>query len=215
MGDEDVIRRRLLIDGDGTGDDRRLNVLLKSFIKWCNTTYDSPAESQMTQDRMCAQLAQCEYAYAKSRLVASMSAAELENYENLSKQIELDIEKAKQVIEETKAEFREAKTVRKNRVEYEVLAKVINEQPDRKQTDEKLSQLRKELHSLEEVSEQLDKKLDLRRKQFHVLIASVHQLQALLDENGKEESMDVTYETFDDEDLEILSQKPDSKNSEL
>lgn len=67
----------------------------------------------------------------------------------------------------------------------------------------------------QEVSEQLDKKLDLRRKQFHVLIASVHQLQALLDENGKEESMDVTYETFDDEDLEILSQKPDSKNSEL
>lgn len=114
-----------------------------------NILFEPTCYSQMTQDRMCAQLAQCEYAYAKSRLVASMSAAELENYENLSKQIELDIEKAKQVIEETKAEFREAKTVRKNRVEYEVLAKVINEQPDRKQTDEKLSQLRKELHSLE------------------------------------------------------------------
>lgn len=35
---EDVIRRRLLIDGDGTGDDRRLNVLLKTLIKWCNST---------------------------------------------------------------------------------------------------------------------------------------------------------------------------------
>lgn len=34
---ESVIKRRLLIDGDGTGDDRRLNVLLKSFIKWGNT----------------------------------------------------------------------------------------------------------------------------------------------------------------------------------
>lgn len=34
---ESVIKRRLLIDGDGTGDDRRLNVLLKSFIKWSNT----------------------------------------------------------------------------------------------------------------------------------------------------------------------------------
>lgn len=33
---EEVIRRRLLIDGDGTGDDRRLNVLLKTLIKWCN-----------------------------------------------------------------------------------------------------------------------------------------------------------------------------------
>jgi hypothetical protein len=41
---EDVIRRRLLIDGDGTGDDRRLNVLLKSFIKWCNATNEPPGE---------------------------------------------------------------------------------------------------------------------------------------------------------------------------
>lgn len=38
---ESVIKRRLLIDGDGTGDDRRLNALLKSFIKWSNTK-DTP-----------------------------------------------------------------------------------------------------------------------------------------------------------------------------
>lgn len=38
---ENVIKRRLLIDGDGTGDDRRLNVLLRSFIKWTNTN-DTP-----------------------------------------------------------------------------------------------------------------------------------------------------------------------------
>lgn len=38
---ESVIKRRLLIDGDGTGEDRRLNVLLKSFIKWSNTK-DTP-----------------------------------------------------------------------------------------------------------------------------------------------------------------------------
>lgn len=41
---EDVIRRRLLIDGDGTGDDRRLNVLLKSLIKWCNSSDEKPEE---------------------------------------------------------------------------------------------------------------------------------------------------------------------------
>uniref|UniRef100_A0A8C6YUD0 Uncharacterized protein n=1 Tax=Nothoprocta perdicaria TaxID=30464 RepID=A0A8C6YUD0_NOTPE len=28
---------RLLIDGDGAGDDRRINLLVKSFIKWCNS----------------------------------------------------------------------------------------------------------------------------------------------------------------------------------
>lgn len=41
---EDVIRRRLLIDGDGTGDDRRLNVLLKTMIKWFNSNDETPEE---------------------------------------------------------------------------------------------------------------------------------------------------------------------------
>ena len=31
--EEDVMKMRLLIDGDGTGDDRRLNMLLKALIK--------------------------------------------------------------------------------------------------------------------------------------------------------------------------------------
>ncbi|RZF37182.1 hypothetical protein LSTR_LSTR009707 [Laodelphax striatellus] len=194
MTDEEVIRRRLLIDGDGTGDDRRLNVLLKNFIKWCNTPIDNPSESQLSQDRMLNQLSQCEYTFSKCRLLAGMCDAELQNYKNLSTQIASDIESAKEDIETTKAQFKEAKTIRKNRVEYEVLAKIINEQPDRKQTCEVLSQIQKELRNLEETKAQLEKKWDLRRKQFHVLVSSIHQLQGLLDENesddGSSTSMD-------------------------
>ena len=38
---EEIIRRRLLFDGEGTGDERRLNVLLKTFLSWCNSN-DTP-----------------------------------------------------------------------------------------------------------------------------------------------------------------------------
>lgn len=31
--DDEVIRKHLLIDGDGAGDDRRINLQVKSFIK--------------------------------------------------------------------------------------------------------------------------------------------------------------------------------------
>lgn len=41
---EEVIWRKLLIDGDGIGDDRRLNILLKSYLKWCSTKYIDPIE---------------------------------------------------------------------------------------------------------------------------------------------------------------------------
>ncbi|XP_034829242.1 THO complex subunit 7 homolog [Maniola hyperantus] len=189
MGDEDVIRRRLLIDGDGTGDDRRLNVLLKTFIKWCNSADEKPEESKATHDRMLAQLAQCEFAVTKSQLASEMMAAELQSYEDLSKILENGIEIAKQNIEKSKADFAQAKTVRKNRIEYNVLAKVISEQPDRKETLERLGLLKTELSSLEATKQQLESRLSLRKKQFHVLVTSIHQLQALLDEPDDMESI--------------------------
>lgn len=144
MFTEEVIRRRLLIDGDGTGDDRRINMLLKSFIKWIN----SPDVDNTLHERMLSQLAQCEFAQKKSRLVSNMSQEELQSYEQLSKEIEVQIEKAKEDIEKTKVELQDAKRVRKNRIEYDVLAKVISEQPDRLDTDMKLATLRQELDSL-------------------------------------------------------------------
>lgn len=34
---EEIIRRRLMIDGDGTGDARLMMMFMKQFIKWCST----------------------------------------------------------------------------------------------------------------------------------------------------------------------------------
>ncbi|GAB1862921.1 THO complex subunit 7 homolog [Camponotus japonicus] len=200
MSDEEVIRRRLLIDGDGTGDDRRINMLLKSFIKWIN----SSDVDNILHERMLSQLAQCEFAQKKSRLVSNMSREELDSYEKLSKEIEIQIEEAKEDIEKTKIELQEAKRVRKNRIEYDVLAKVINEQPDRLETDIKLGTLQQELATLKDKSEQLEHKLEMRRKQFHVLISSIHSLQGMLDKCD-EEIIDMSLEN-DTEDTNVQMQ---------
>lgn len=78
-----------------------------------------------------------------------MSAEELQNYEEWSKKIDLDIETAKQNIEKTKRELKNARTVRRNRIEYDLLATVINQQPDRRKTNEELAQLREDLSALQ------------------------------------------------------------------
>ncbi|EFN77072.1 THO complex subunit 7-like protein [Harpegnathos saltator] len=180
-------------------------MLLKSFIKWIN---NSDVDNTL-HERMLSQLAQCEFAQKKSRLVSNMSREELQSYEKLSEEIEVQIEEAKKEIETTKAELQDAKRVRKNRIEYDVLAKVINEQPDRLETDIKLATLREELGSLKEKSEHLEHKLEMRRKQFHVLISSIHSLQGMLDECD-EEVMDVSLENYENMDVQILSAKKDS-----
>ncbi|CAD6208609.1 GSCOCG00010589001-RA-CDS [Cotesia congregata] len=196
MSDEEVIRRRLLVDGDGIGDDRRINMLLKSFIKWAN----NPDVDNTLHERILASLAQSEFAQKKSRFVSAMSQDELKNYKKLYEDIGIEIEQAKKDIETTKAELQEAKQIRKNRIEYDVLAKVINEQPDRRKTNLKLETLKQELGFLKEKSEQLEHKLEMRRKQFHVLMSSIHSLEEMLDESD-EEIMDVSLENYEDNDV--------------
>ncbi|XP_055920129.1 THO complex subunit 7 homolog [Eupeodes corollae] len=175
MSDEDVIKRRLLIDGDGTGDDRRLNILLKTFIKWCNTT-DSQ-ENQIFYDRLMAQLAQCSFVASKSEHTLKMINEELKNYESLSNNIESGIEIAKEDIETCKLNLMYARKVRKNREEYDSLARVINNEPDRANSEKELEALRGELASLQNKSKKLDRKLVTRQNKFKVLMQSIREME--------------------------------------
>ncbi|KAL8609903.1 hypothetical protein ACOMHN_016378 [Nucella lapillus] len=188
--DDDIIRRRLLIDGEGGNDDKRLNNLLKTFIRWYSSSPDDE-ESHNTHQRMLSMLSQCEFTMEKSVQVHAMNIAEQESYEKLTKDIETKIQEATEKITECKTELQEAKRIRKNRQEYDALAKVIQQHPDRQETTRQLQSLDKELKSFADTKEKLEEKLELRRKQFLVLITSIHELQRILeDDERKEEEME-------------------------
>ncbi|XP_005092008.1 THO complex subunit 7 homolog [Aplysia californica] len=196
--DDDIIRRRLLIDGEGGNDDKRLNNLLKTFIRWSHLK-DDDENSQAMYQRMQAMIAQCEYTVEKAMNTYEMNKQEQDNYEKLRQDIENKIEDATAKITEAKAELQLAKCIRKNRQEYDNLAKIIQQQPDRQETTRQLQTLGKELSSLASTKQQLEEKLELRKKQFMVLITSIHELQRILEvdeqkekEESKEEDMDST-----------------------
>merc|ERR1719499_1858846 len=133
-----------------------------------------------------------------------MNQAELENYEALHQRVETGITNAREEIEATKADLVEAKRVRKNRMEYDALARVITTHPDRESSEKRIESLR-----LEEREVKLDEKLDIRKKQFHVLVSAIHQMQDLLandEDNCKTE--DISKDSnlsqgSDDSDIEI------------
>ncbi len=87
--EEDIMRTRLTIDGDGLGDDRRLTLLLKNVIKFCTpsaTATDAGAnedEAAKSRDRIVALLAQAQWMDAKSKLAQEMNRVEQGNYEQL------------------------------------------------------------------------------------------------------------------------------------
>ncbi|NXH13617.1 THOC7 protein, partial [Bucco capensis] len=200
---DEVIRKRLLIDGDGAGDDRRINLLVKSFIKWCNS--GSQEEGYSQYQRMLSTLSQCEFSMGKTLLVYDMNLREMENYEKIYKDIDFfflkenSIAAAHERISECKKQILQAKRIRKNRQEYDALAKVIQHHPDRHETLKQLEALGKELQQLSRIKENVEDKLELRRKQFHVLLSTIHELQQTLENDEKlseaEESQEPQIET--------------------
>lgn len=97
---------------------------------------------------MLAQLTLCEYSFTKSRMIAQTTSKEKKNYEDFTKGITADIEKAKQDIEDQKEEFEKSKAVRKNKMEYEVLAHTISEHASRDRTSEDLDDINDDLSAL-------------------------------------------------------------------
>lgn len=64
--------------------------------------------------------------------------------------------------------------------EYDALARIIAEQPDRKETHSKLQSLGEEITNLEKTKQELQMKLEKRHKQFKVLLSAAHQLQQII-----------------------------------
>ncbi|KAE8612613.1 hypothetical protein XENTR_v10012914 [Xenopus tropicalis] len=153
--DDEVIRKRLLIDGDGAGDDRRINLLVKSFLKWCN----SGSQEEGQYQRMLSSLSQCEFSMGKTLLVHDMNLREMENYEKIYVDIESSIAAAHEKIAECKKQILQAKRIRKNRQEYDALAKVIQQHPDRHETLKQLEALDKELKQLSHTKENVEDKV--------------------------------------------------------
>ncbi|XP_045468310.1 THO complex subunit 7 homolog isoform X1 [Harmonia axyridis] len=183
---KEVIRRRLLIDGDGTGDDRRLNVILKNLTKWAHSP--EPIDNQIALDRTLWQLGLCEFSVKRSKILRKTSTKQLMKYSQIQEKLEMEIGKTKDSIEESKNNLKQAKIWKQNHVMYDLLANTIVGHPARKETNKMLNNLQTELKNLKEQSKSLEMKLDLRKKQFHVLVTSANQLRAMLDEVENEDS---------------------------
>lgn len=164
-----------------------------------------PHASQIIYDRLMAQLAQCQFAAAKTERTSQMIDEELLNYQKLSQTIEKSIEAAKQEIDESKKELVTAKQIRKNKMEYDQLAKVIKQQPDRKETQKHIETLQKELAEHNDKKLKLERKFEKRQKDFSVLMYAVRELEAQLAEDS---SSDEETSKSDEEEMVGSSSKP-------
>lgn len=201
--EDEIIRRRLLFDGDGSGDEKRITTLLKTIVKWSTSECDEE-ERTLTFHKILALLSQCEYYMSKHHLVYLMNIKERANYEKLFIRIEEEIVQAKEDIISCKEELKRAKEIKRNKQEYDALAKVIEQQPERKRTEQELKTLTLDMTGLDEEREKLMQKLELRKKQFHTLIYSIQLMQAILEaDETTEEAAAAKLQDLDSQEVDM------------
>ncbi|CAL8079909.1 unnamed protein product [Calicophoron daubneyi] len=182
VSDDEVIKRKLLIEGESGNDDRRITLLLKNYLRWIASD-DTGESGHEAYQALVGSVYQCENAMEQSNLVLTMNEEQLEQYSELHKEIEESMEAAKTRIEQCKEDLKSAKIVRKNRREYDGLARIIAEQPERNETFIKYTKLKNRLEKLKKLNEEYDRKIVLRKKQFHLFLFALKGLQKIVDDD--------------------------------
>ncbi|CAH8568338.1 unnamed protein product [Dicrocoelium dendriticum] len=179
ISDDEIIKRKLLIEGESGNDDRRLTLLLKNYLRWV-ASEDIDGSDFETFQALIGSVNQCENAMEQSHLVLLMNEEQQKQYSQLQEDIKTEMENAKVLIEERKEELRTAKIIRRNRREYDGLAHIINEHPERNETLSKHTKLRNRLVALNQLNDECDQKIALRRKQFHLFLHALNDLQSMI-----------------------------------
>ncbi|CAG7838409.1 unnamed protein product [Allacma fusca] len=184
---DEVMKRRLLIDGDGGGDDRRIVLLTKTFLSFCS---EEPGEEMKnSQKKLVSQINQIEHGHFKTRFATRANQEVKEMYVELDTQVKEEIEKSREEIENSKKLLELAKEHRKHQQEYNALAQLIRTQPDRKETEIKRQKLESELAELKAKQKSQNGQLDHRKRSMHVLMSAISRLQGLINEEEEESRM--------------------------
>lgn len=109
-------------------------------------------------------------------------------YATVHAEIDQSVAQARADIEKLTEQLADAKRERAHREQYEALARVINEHPDRAATLREIGSLDQELVTLDKRRDATDAGLSLRTKQFQLLLHTVWDLQQQLEEEEAEQA---------------------------
>ncbi len=208
LSEDDIIKKRLLIEGDSGNEDRLINKLIKNFVKWSNKILSNEASTngavvgqenvpnqgvdeesvEYLNEQTIASLSHAEFGLFRNQFIFDMNKMEQDNYEELYKRINSEIERAQKKIIESKVDLIEARKIRKNRQEYDIIARQILQFPNREEMQENIKNLEEKVEQLKRSEAEYDRKIDLRRKQFSVVLQSLSSLKMLIETDSKFEN---------------------------
>ncbi|XP_065320822.1 THO complex subunit 7 homolog isoform X2 [Gordionus sp. m RMFG-2023] len=161
--EDDIIRYRLLIDGEGSGDDKRINMLIKNIMKWPLT--NKKDERDIYYEKVFLLFEQSQLSLLKLQNIFQTNLYDQKIYLEQLKDIENNTKHVTNELGQCQNDLRLAKIIKKNRLEYDKIAKIIVKHPDRNDKNEK---------------QLLDDKFSSLKKQFSTFLYLGYDLYTML-----------------------------------
>ena len=118
----------------------------------------------------------------KMSLGARAADAELSYYDSIGETTQQSISNVREEIEKLRASLAHETKVRKNREEYEALAKMASDREPSRDTKRKLEVIQSEIKKVKCDTDTIQKKLHAKGKQFHLLLNCITDLKNGVDE---------------------------------
>ncbi|CAG9854383.1 unnamed protein product [Phyllotreta striolata] len=185
MEDELVIKRKLLFDGEGLGDERRLNLLQKMIAKWilCN----EPEEDNLNVfNRICFQLSAVEHSRRKSELLKKTNRKDLDRYESYKNDLERNISDINKTIEASRSLLSEVKKFKQQKLNYDLIAREISSEPSRAETSKNLEDVRVNLLEMKNIETKVNAEWSVLRKHCSLIVTTANQLNSVIEDSKYE-----------------------------
>ncbi|KAJ4958933.1 hypothetical protein NE237_026044 [Protea cynaroides] len=188
LEDETIIKHRLLTRTTTTRGEPPLKKLQKKFISFAleiDKDSDNYSDAERLYKAFLQEMNTFELPLLKSKAVIDANLREKENFDELQEEIQRQILQTQADIEDLKKQLEESKIERQHKEECEVIRRLIGMQPPRSETQKIISELDKEIASLEAENTAGLRTLELRKKQFALLLHVVDELQNTIEEEQK------------------------------
>jgi len=190
VGEEDIIRTRLIYEGDQGIDDRRILNLIKSFHKYIydSSTHSNSSNNQNTFEKLLSTLFSIEHSYHVLRSTYQMDEREQICYAVKSKRLSEHIRRLRDELEQNESRLIEAKQKRLNLLEYDDRTATINKLGTRRELRAQQAATLERKHYFEHLQQTFEATYQQRLKQIAVYMRPIFELEEILRQDAHEDS---------------------------
>lgn len=181
--------RKLVADGEGVGDDRKVQQIATFFRE---SRKEDAKTSVPEAVKVTKALEFLELSMLKQKRISHMNKIHATECDQFAEEIDQSIEEMYKKMEVAKNELADAKIVKRNRQEYRKLVNVLEEVPSRAETTRKLGEVKDDLERQHERQKVLEAKLMDRRNHLQAFMIILSNFQRFCAED-------------DDDDAEVMS----------